>query len=633
MSAEQLVQLLTQGLFVVIFGIVAVKAVYQPRRTNLDIALLFGACTLIVAETWVVAALGIAQSHVLTAATGSLLMALPYLLLRLVDDFAGVPPALMRCAEVGLALAVLSLWVLLAFPVWLSLLCVAYFVGLTLYVARAFVGAAGQASGVTRRRMLAVATGSACLGLEILTAGIALVVPQYGAWWSVLINLFALAAGLCYFVGFAPPPWLRRAWQEPEVRAFLGRAASLPRLPTTREIIRELEHGAAGALGASAAALGVWDEAERALRYAVGEHASVTGDGKFFGGRVFTTQRALFSPDVARDDPAHAAVYQARGAGAMLGAPVTAGEKRLGVLVVYAPRAPVFAEDDLLLVKLLADQAAVILESRALIDEAARVRAREEVTHLKDDFLSAAAHDLKTPLTALVGQAQLLELRARRNPTAPADLAGIQRIVGETERLKRLVVELLDVARAERGQLVGHREELDLVAVVQEACLRHSTALHPCVLECDEPAAGVYDASRMMQLIDNLLENAVKYSPRGGEIHVAIGGDDGRVRLAVTDAGIGIPAGDLPHLFDRFHRGTNVDDRRFAGMGLGLYICRRIVEEHGGRIWAVSAGAEQGATFHVELPTAGGAMGQVRTGAGQDGALEGAISLPGVQAQ
>src|SRR5205085_12380280 len=107
----------------------------------------------------------------------------------------------------------------------------------------------------------------------------------------------------------------------------------------------------------------------------------------------------------------------------------------------YAPRAPIFAEEDLSLLQLLADQAAVVLESRALIDEAARVQAREEVTRLKEDFLSAAAHDLKTPLTTLVAQTELLERKAMRAPNAPVDLAGLQKLKREAYRLKSLVLD------------------------------------------------------------------------------------------------------------------------------------------------------------------------------------------------
>src|SRR5204863_5091158 len=108
-------------------------------------------------------------------------------------------------------------------------------------------------------------------------------------------------------------------------------------------------------------------------------------------------------PEIKPDNPAYK-IAKREGIKAILAAPITAGAERLGVLLVYAPRAPMFAEEDLALVQLLADQAAVILESRALIDQAARVRAQEEVTRMKDDFLSAAAHDLKTPLTTMIAQ-------------------------------------------------------------------------------------------------------------------------------------------------------------------------------------------------------------------------------------
>ena len=111
------------------------------------------------------------------------------------------------------------------------------------------------------------------------------------------------------------------------------------------------------------------------------------------------------------------------------------------------------------------------------------------------------------------------------------------------------------------------------------------------------------DRMRVMQLIDNLVENAIKYSPQGGEVRVTVWRENGEARLTVSDPGIGIPPADLLHVFDRFQRAGNVDDRRFAGMGLGLYICRQVVREHGGRIWVTSQ-LGSGSTFHVALPVA-----------------------------
>jgi signal transduction histidine kinase len=271
------------------------------------------------------------------------------------------------------------------------------------------------------------------------------------------------------------------------------------------------------------------------------------------------------------------------------------------VLTASAPRAPIFAEDDLALAQLLAEQAAVILESRRLIDEAAQVQARETTTRLKEDFLSAAAHDLKTPLTTLVAQAQLLERRAGRNPDAPADRNGLRRIAEESERLRAMVLELLDAARAEQGRLVGRREPVALAALANEVALRHHTQLHPCVVEAPGNPVGYYDRDRIAQLLENLVENAVKYSPAGGTVRISIAQDAAGMHLRVTDQGIGIPPADLPLLFERFHRGANVDDRRFPGMGLGLYICREIAVQHGGTI-DVESQPGQGSTFHVTLP-------------------------------
>jgi signal transduction histidine kinase len=418
---------------------------------------------------------------------------------------------------------------------------------------------------------------------------------------GLIEQLTALASGLSFFLGFATPSLLRRAWQEPELRAFLGRAASLPRLPDTASIVRALERGAEEAVGAPRATIGLWDADAAHLVYEGRDGRLTYAAGQLIAGRAFTSQRAIFSENAPRDDPQHAAIYRARGANAILAAPITAGGKRLGVLSVFAPRAPIFAEEDLRLVQLLADQGAVILESRALIDEAARVQAREEATRLKDDFLSAAAHDLKTPLTALIATAQLMERRVLRQPERPPDLDAIRRIVGESIRLRTIVVELLDAARVEQRRLLGTRETVDLAELAREVATHHASEEHQVVVEAPGPVVGRYDRARIAQLVENLVENAVKYSPAGGEVRVAVWAEGEAAHLTVTDHGIGIPAADLPHLFERFHRGANVNDRQFAGMGLGLYICRGIVEEHGGRI-EISSTLGEGSTFRVSLP-------------------------------
>ncbi|HMA33703.1 MAG TPA: GAF domain-containing protein, partial [Chloroflexia bacterium] len=475
MTANQLIQYLSWIIYVAIFASAAVHAVRHPLRANTDIALLFSVPMLIIVVAVAQQLTLVPAQGVVSAVSFALLLAIGYMLLRLVDDFSEVPPWLMRLAEVSLAGLVGAAFLFPApAPPWLTALLLAYLIGFLSYAGVAFLREAQRARGVTRRRMWAAAGGSLWLGAAFLIGGLQLLLPQLSGLWQLLSGLAGLASGLSYWIGFAPPGLLRRAWQEPELRAFLGRAARLPRLPTTAAIVEELERGAALAVGAPYATIGQWDAAAGVLHF--NDHdrpVDLVPDDRSISGRAFSGQRPVFSDNLKRDTPAMAAANQESRIKAILAAPITAGDQRLGVLVVYAPHTSIFADEDLALVQLLADQAAVILESRALIDEAARVRAREEVTRLKEDFLSAAAHDLKSPLTTLVAQTQLLERKALRTPEAPVDLASIQKLGRETQRLKTLVLELLDAARTEQGRLVGSREAVDLVALARDSCARH----------------------------------------------------------------------------------------------------------------------------------------------------------------
>jgi signal transduction histidine kinase len=589
---------------VLIFISVAVRTVRHPTRAHGDMTLFFGAMAFVILISRIAALVGGTLAPWVSTVLVAVFMALPYILLRLVDDFTHVRSAVKRAAELGLAAGIVAIYATgptLVTPVLLYL--VLYFFAISIFCAIGFIREARRSRGVTRRRMEAISLGSILLGTGILIAGLTpLAQVDDRAGLQALQQLLFLGSGVAFFLGFAPPAILRRAWQEPELRAFLTRAASLPRLPTTLDIVRELERGAANSTGTTAR-IGLWQEDASKLRFWEDDDTTVDVEpGRHFAGRAFELQRPIFSTNPIRDNPDGAAAYRSRAIGAILAAPITAGERRLGVLTFSAQRPPIFARSDLELAGLLADQAAVILESRALIDHATRVRAREEATRLKEDFLSAAAHDLKTPLTTVVAQAEFLERRATREPSAPADIAGIRRVVRESKRLAGLVGNLLDATRLEQGKLVGEREPVDIATLAEEVCA-HDTSV--CQVEASAPVVGVYDRRRVEQLLQNLVENARKYSPERTPIRIKVWQEDGNARVAVEDTGIGIPAADLPRIFERFSRASNVDDRRFHGMGLGLFICRGIVEEHGGRIW-VESEVGKGSTFHVALPIADG---------------------------
>jgi signal transduction histidine kinase len=607
-TALELVSLLTQAIFVLIFLLVVWGFLRRPTRTSVDIALFFGAISVAIVESLIASAFRLQQVELITDIVALLVIAMPYLLLRLVDDFSDVPFVVKRLAEVGLflsAVAFIATEGTLPPPILLAV--VLYFAALSLYCAVAFVRSSRRSAGVTKRRLQAVALGTLLLGVAILVAGLApLLPPSIAGLPSGLTQVLALASAIGYFVGFAPPQVLRRAWQEPELRAFLRGAASLPRLPDTPSIVRALQEGAGSTLGARAT-IGLFDPETNTLKFhdPHGVLPNEIGGSEYLAWRVFETRQAEYFSDAARAHPALASSYRAHGVRSLLIAPISAADQRLGVLEAYTDHQPVFSEDDLDVVRLLADQAAVILESRALIDEAARVRAHEEAARLKEDFLSAAAHDLKTPLTTLVAQAQFLERRAETQPTAPADLPGLRRIVREAKRLSALVLELLDASRLEQGKLVGEREPVDLVELARDVARRDTYQGRRIKISAGGPVVGSYDPRRIGQVLENLVENAVKYSPDESEIQVDLAQRDGQAYVDVTDLGIGIPPGDLPQFFERFHRGSNVDDRRFAGMGLGLFICKGIVEQHGGRIW-VESRVGTGTTFHVVLPIEGG---------------------------
>jgi signal transduction histidine kinase len=315
-------------------------------------------------------------------------------------------------------------------------------------------------------------------------------------------------------------------------------------------------------------------------------------------------RRAMFVTDLAAADPANAHLYAARGAHAAVAAPIITDGLPFGVLIAYAERAPIFADSDVELVQLLADQAAVILESRRLLDAAAQAQARAEAARLKEDFLSSAAHDLKTPITGILTQAQVIQRRLNQRADYSQLGPGVSRIIGEARRLSALVLELLDVSLLEQGRLVSTRESVDLVELASSVCAGYSRrgSAGRCRLERSGLVVAAVDPIRVRQLIEHLVDNAIKFSPDGSEVVISVAAHGDSARLEVRDAGIGIPPRELEQVFERFHRASNVDDRRFAGLGLGLYLSRGIVEQHGGRIWASPNADGTGTTFNVSLP-------------------------------
>jgi signal transduction histidine kinase len=247
---------------------------------------------------------------------------------------------------------------------------------------------------------------------------------------------------------------------------------------------------------------------------------------------------------------------------------------------------------------------------RLLVAEREAREAAEAAVQARDTFLSIAAHELKTPLTALKGGAQLLRRRQLRGQLDPERLiGGLDTLIRSIDRLTTLTDDLLDVARLRTGQLPLIANPLDLAALTAEAVSNfrdRDDANDRLTLEVPPALPAVLaDSARIEQVIDNLLDNAIKYSPAGGAVAVTVRTEGAGILLSVQDAGIGLPAGAAESIFEPFGRAANAAMSTLPGMGLGLFICRSIIERHGGWIRAKSAGEGQGTLVRFWLPFAG----------------------------
>jgi signal transduction histidine kinase len=243
------------------------------------------------------------------------------------------------------------------------------------------------------------------------------------------------------------------------------------------------------------------------------------------------------------------------------------------------------------------------LEQRVVELQQARAEA-EAAVRLRDEFLSVAAHELKTPITGLQLAVQHLMRRLDKGATPEPDRLrqALLAVNQQSEKTSRLVAHLLETSRLEAGRLALDLQVENLTrlvtGVVEQA--RAWTNRHELVLSAPPEVLASIDALRMEQVVSNLLNNAIKFSPKGGRIDVEVSApDDASVRLAVRDRGLGIPPEHRAQIFDRFHQAHARDHR--SGLGLGLYVSRAIVELHGGSIWAEFP-PDGGTRFVVTLP-------------------------------
>jgi signal transduction histidine kinase len=301
------------------------------------------------------------------------------------------------------------------------------------------------------------------------------------------------------------------------------------------------------------------------------------------------------------DEPEIIETLRALGAASYMTVPLIAGGRSFGAIsVVSADPAHLFNEADLSLAVELGRRAGYAIDNARLFREA------EAANRAKDDFLITLSHELRTPMTSTLGWAAML----RGHELAPETFKlAIDTIDRSTRAQARLIDDILDVSRIVSGKLELSVAPLNVREVLNVAmdAIRPTIAAKQLELHVDltnVPLVIIADASRLQQVLWNLLANAVKFTPAGGSISVALQPHGDVARITVSDTGIGIPPRFLPHVFERFRQAEGGASRTHGGLGLGLAIVESIVELHGGRVPVASDGEGRGSMFTVTLPLA-----------------------------
>ena len=336
-----------------------------------------------------------------------------------------------------------------------------------------------------------------------------------------------------------------------------------------------------------------------------------------------------------QDDKQHHPINQTM----VLAAPITHNHRLLGLMIVdrfsshntgTAPskeerqsRPQEFSIWDMAVIEGIAQLAGLAIEQARWQEEALKARTSEaamrEANALKDEFLAITAHEFRSPLTVILTHSQV-GLRALRKGTEPQTIQRVNdsltAIEEQSHQLTNIVNTFLEVTQINRKQLVIKSEPIDLAEIAEHVVAAHSatSAVHQIscqIAPSDHPYIVIGDDARLKQVLANLLQNAIKYSPFGGPITISLcqheskeGNGRQTIDVCVEDTGIGIPQDALPRLFERFYRGSNIDGQRTRGIGLGLYIVAELIRMHGGTIRAESAGISgQGSRFIFSLPS------------------------------
>jgi PAS domain S-box-containing protein len=303
--------------------------------------------------------------------------------------------------------------------------------------------------------------------------------------------------------------------------------------------------------------------------------------------------------------PALGPLASVTGSKAVAAFPLIIEGRTIGAMGLSFSQVQVFSEDDAAFMLALAHQCAQALERARLYETEQKLRSQAETANrIKDEFLATVSHELRTPLNAIVGWSSLL---TSGSLDETATRRAIETIGRSAKSQSQIIEDLLDVSRIITGKLSLNTTLIELEPVIKTAL----ESLYPAaesknitIKSSFASAAQIIrgDADRLQQIMWNLISNAIKFTPKGGEIAVGLEQIESHIQIRVSDTGQGISPEFLPFVFDRFSQADGTSTRKFGGLGLGLAIVRHLVEMHGGTVEVESAGLNQGTTFTVNLP-------------------------------
>ena len=606
MSLQAFLEWFTQASIVLLAILMVAQWARWRDRVSLDIFLVFGSIAILLILERALRLTDIQTAWIRPLGI-TVLLAHPYLLMRVVSHFRPVSRAVRRTAAAGLVVSVIATWSA-AWPFRSAALVVFaffYFVWLLGYAAWSFRQGARAAGGVTHFRMQHAALGALLLAIVFVLAVLIAILPVSRVATAALIPLAALGAALNYYVAFAPPPWLRRLWQSSELYGFLSERGLAGSSPSRDDVLNRLCNFAIPAVGARGGAAALWNDSRKALIVAVSRWGYLEPGRPVPEGTLLDAWRSGHATFVKQ----HEWVLPGGAAGSIYVVPIPCDVSPRGLLFVILPKAALFVSDDLALLRACCNETAVQLDNvvmrerqQALISELGE-RSEQLATVNKEleAFSYSVSHDLRAPLRHISGFTELLQKSA--GPDFGDTRARYLRLISESAvKMGELIDALLIFSRMGRSEMLQTR--VDLNSTVRQA--------QRDVMQADpgrsvdwtiENLPTVQGDPAMLQLVfTNLLSNALKYSRPQESAIITVGnanGSSGESIVYVKDNGVGFDMTYASRLFGVFQRLHRAEE--FEGTGIGLANVKRIVLRHGGRVWAESEPGK-GATFYVALP-------------------------------